>query len=450
MAQIGLHLKFEGLSGFLILLWKESSNPTAEVGRSASIAFPADQVYVINNVNPVTHIVEFWRSADGTSLSELLRTWSLQPSLIYAEVIEQFDYVVDRGEVHGTVGNGDYWADPANEDTQLIDERLKGFSKDEIRFEMRGGFKFRKDEYDLLPDGGISLLLGNAFGEPGNTYTVTVFKKIQLEQPNTGGGNEYTLRPIISSDFTAGSLDFDSSFYNKICPINFSGNVCKIVFPDFDLIANTKVKFILDGGNAKYCTLQFNTGDATTVEGQSKNVIYLTKGQMIEFTFLDNVCYVTDYNTLGRIRGDVVGGFFDKSSLGTHLKALESTGILNGNDLPGIYEYILSLDPSATVILSDWSLNKTKWGINTLTKDFRLPHLDNLHRRFITGSDSPGTYQTDQVGEYIDSAGNSEGGSDPINADTYSAGSFKMKNKKRNVGQETRVKSVKEIPLIVL
>jgi len=76
MARIGLNIYVAGYTGELLIVWKETvpGDPTPpETGRSDAFAFPYDAVYTINNISPVTHVVELWRSDDGVTLDELIK-----------------------------------------------------------------------------------------------------------------------------------------------------------------------------------------------------------------------------------------------------------------------------------------------------------------------------------------------------------------------------------------
>src|SRR6187455_3073949 len=136
MAQIGLNITITGLSGNLIIRWLKASSPLAEVGRNANpslLTFPYDDVYVIENLQPVVYKVQLWRSDDGIALDQLLTEWAQDASQSTQQTIQTYQYVVDRGWTNITQATGDaVWADPNDLDINLTDERLDGFTKDQM------------------------------------------------------------------------------------------------------------------------------------------------------------------------------------------------------------------------------------------------------------------------------------------------------------------------------
>lgn len=352
VANKALNISFAGYTGFLIIVWKEAiqNNPTPpETGRSDAIAFDVDQVFSIINCNPVVHIVEFWRSSDGVALDELIRSWSLDFGINSLPSIVQYDYVVDRGNTEGTLGEGDYWADPANEDDQIIDERLNGNSQDEIRFEQRGGIKYRNDEYELVTGGGVKLVNGTLFGDAGQTYTVTLFKQNEISSTSTTS-SDYTDVKFVTANAT-----LDNTFYRKTIIANKSGSgVLQIDFPDFLLITNTKMKFQTHQGNQDYLVLQFDEGNTLKYRGEDVNFIALGKGEEFEIGFKDNVPYVIQDGTNNKIVGKPI--FVEV--LGVNEYAFDGTQY-SGAAHPRIKKFVTeTLPPAQVKTFSDWSTSQ--------------------------------------------------------------------------------------------
>jgi hypothetical protein len=77
--------------------------------------------------------------------------------------IKRYQYQVDRGDSEGTPGDGEYWTDPEDGDTELVDERLDGATKDQLRVSEGGYGDKLHAEYNLRTGGGIILLSGKKF-----------------------------------------------------------------------------------------------------------------------------------------------------------------------------------------------------------------------------------------------------------------------------------------------
>lgn len=71
--------------------------------------------------------------------------------------IARYQYKVGRGESEGTLGDGRYWADPADGSDTLIDERLSSATKDQLQVHEAGYGNKLHSEYDLRTGGGIIL-----------------------------------------------------------------------------------------------------------------------------------------------------------------------------------------------------------------------------------------------------------------------------------------------------
>jgi hypothetical protein len=480
MAQIGVNISFAGYTGHLVIVWKEAiqNNPNPpETGRSAAIAFDVDEVYVISNINPVVHIVEFWRSSDGgTTLDELLRSWSIDASRTSNNpVVAQFDYVVGRGTTEGTIGEGDYWADPANNDTQIVDERLNGYAKSEIRFEQRGGIKYREDEYDLVAGGGVELLGGFTFGEDGQTYSVTIYKTIEGSTTTVTQSSDYNDVVLVTAND-----DFDNTFYKKLIVANKAGSgLLTITFPDLLLITNTKVKFQTHQGNQDFLVLQLDAGDTIKFLGQSVNKIVLGKGEEIEIMFKDNVGYVMHYEGDARRVGQRI--LDDVQRLNT----LKADGTeYNLADYPRVADYLNSLPVAQVKSYVDWASStnanyvvdqdgsvqyqktiyphKGFFAKDAVNGKFKVPDMRNMFVRALKALDSvdasdterttnkPGAYQIDAFRKHNHEAGglwNENHTGKFASGGNFNEGEFDVQEAG---GTETRGENIGLIPLIVV
>lgn len=485
MARIGLNINVSGYTGQLLIVWKEvvAGNPTPpETGRSAALAFPYDAVYSIDNINPVVHLVELWRSADGTALTELIKQWNIDASVYNAIRFVEYQYKVGRGyDNTSPVATGsEVWADPDNLDTELTDERLANATKEDLTVHMAGYGRLLHDEYELKSGGGITLNYGKTF-DSGVAWFISYYT---VEVANV---TVTTTTPFTDVEEVTASrdlyVDADDNLYNKLVVINSADPVVQISFPDLALIPNnTKLTFITHRGSQNYLKLQLDTGDSVYFNGQSKNVIYLAKGEEISLFVKSGVLYVLSYNGNAKIRGSVHADMDSSrhTDTGAFLPADEATGELDADDYPGLYEFIENLPSGLSVPLGtssgQWSFsqtlnagknneavtypNKSKYGINTVARTFRVPHLKNLSRRFVNTGENPGRYQHDYVGKfepitmtvpkgwsYTGSPNNNRfANGDPAHAENKDVTGVKIDTG----NSETTMKNFGETPLIVL
>lgn len=411
MAQIGLNITISGLSGFLIIRWKKASVPLAEVGRNANpstLTYPYDDVYTIPDLLPVVYIVELWRSDDGIALDQLIKDWSIDASQDSSTAtINTYQYVVDRGFTNVTEGTGpEVWADPSNLDVILVDERLNGFTKDQLIVHEAGFGNKLNSEYDLFAGGGIELLGGKTF-DSSVAWFITTTATSSAVLPDTSSGAMFD-----GVEEMAANHDFDADHRNKLIITNGAGTILTETFPDLALIPDaTHVTFNTHKGSQNYLVLQFDAGDTVRYMNQDVNIIYVPKCQIISLYFFAGVGYVITEPSNALRRGMVAPDYdaTRDADTGALIYADESTGVLNKADYPGLYEFVNQLSGTAVAVLGSalgqWSYdsgggvypNKRKWGINTGAETFRVPHLSGVVAKF---SSTPGVYEADQVGAH--------------------------------------------------
>ncbi len=471
MAQIGLNISISGLAGKLIIRWVKASSPLAESGRSIAYNFPVDLVYNIANIAPVVYIVQLWRSNDGVALDQLIKDWAIDASKETTTSITTYQYVVDRGWNNITQGTGtEVWADPSDEDAILLDERLDGFTQDQLIVHEAGYGNKINSEYSLYAGGGIELLDNKEFATTGRWF-ITVAKTTMVTLPVVNSA-KYEGVETLTADRDI-YTDPSVNLYNKLCIAGFAGTHGKITFQDFSLIPDgTHVTFQTHSGNQNYLTFQFNVGNTVKFCNRLLNTIHLARCEKIDLYFSGGICYVTDYDGGFTERGSVFIDYDQNrdADCGNLLFADESTGILNKVDYEGAYEFIAQLSGNSVCNLGSavgqWSyslsgvfVNKQKFGIDTGTQTFRVPHLSNITSKM--GS-NPGSYEAPQVGEIRQDITFKQGKSD----DNESGVSGEYLRKLGagggtnygttvmeflfNSGQENKVKSVIQKPYIVL
>lgn len=409
MAQIGLNITVTGLSGFLIIRWVRPTAPLAEVGRSDAFTFPYDDVYTIPDLQPVVYTVQLWRSDDGVALDQLIKDWSIDASKETRTSIVTYQYLTGRGETEGTIGEGDYWADPIANDDTLIDERLDGFTKDQLIVHEAGYGNRLNADYDLYAGGGIVLLNGKTFDDGVAWFITAALSEVVTTPSNQGGGAMFDDVEVIAEDIDF-YTDNDNNLYNKLVIVEGAASVLTVTFQDLTLIPdNTHVTFQTHGGSQNYLRLQFDSGDTVRFLNQLVNYINLARCEKISLYFKDGVCRVIDYDG-NAIRRGMIAQDYDATrhtDTGAFLYADEATGELDKDDYPALYEFVDQLSGDAVCALGvgvgQWSYdsgggvypNKRKYGIDTVAETFRVPHLEGVTAK---NASTPGVYQADSVG----------------------------------------------------
>lgn len=478
MAGSRLIYDFSAVTEDVIIVWykinSDGSISAAEGGRVVldnTTGFEKVGWRTITGLDPVFYQFRFYRSSDGTTLETPIPvSLSVDASIIDQPSAEIYSYVVGRGQS----GTDPDWEDPAHGDDELMDERLIGATIEDTKVESRGFGPYKGDEIEFTETGGFRFLGDIRFSNQ-DTFFITRYK-VGLQHDFTPSSSaDYTDIKLLQDDVD-NSIDYDSTFHRKVCISNFTGPVGTIVFPALALIPDHKVKFQTHQGNQNYLKLQFNTGEEVKFYGQNKNVIYLAKGEEIEIIFKDHVCYIIMYNGNANMRGMVIGSYRDRSLDGPYLLADEDTGELDRDDYPALYEFVQSLPAGAAVTMAEWETDKTKWAIDTSAFTFRVPHLANMHRRFrIDSSEVPGTYAPDAVSQHyhedghettgagstfrkgathsIEAAQGAGAGNTTISAKSSTNGVISKADDATfgtDSASENRVKTFKEIPLIVL
>lgn len=472
MARIGLNITITGLTGFLIIRWVKASAPLAEVGRSAAFPFDYDDVYNITDLQPVVYIVQLWRSDDGVALDQLIKDWAIDASVYNEATISTTQYKVDRGWNNtAPVATGpEVWADPVDTDTELTDERLDGATKDELIVHEAGYGNLLDAEYELKPGGGIILQGGRTFNADTPWFITRSQIVANIVTTPAGTNTPFEGVSVLTADRDFYISDTDN-LYNRLVIANWPGSVGVVTFPDLSLIPDgVHVTFNTHQGSQNYLRLQFDAGDTVKYLGQDVNVIDVAKGQKISLYFNAGVAYVTDEPANALKRGMIVADYDGgrAAATGAYIAADEATGELLEADYPGLYAWTAAL-PAGTVPLGtsagQWSYdsgggvypNKRFYGIQTTgTLKMRVPHLIGVSAKF-GASAAAGEYEADNVGSFSGEISMPKG-----HSYTGAPNQARMGNGANNPVdfaipfeyvsdiEETRVKSVIQIPYVVL
>jgi hypothetical protein len=485
MARIGLNITVTGFTGKLIIRWVAASNTLAEVGRSDAFDLPYSAVYTINDLAPVVYVVELWRSDDGVALDQLIKDWNIDASMFNTVQSITYQYLTDRGS-SGTDPN---WADPEAGDTELLDERLAGYTKDQMYVVEAGFGPKRDDEYDLIDGGGIELLGGKQFDALAGWF-ITVHRTLtQTIPPSSSNNNQFSDVETITADRDF-YVDTTDNLYNKLCICNKSGSQLNIVFPAFSSIPNyTRVTFNTHSGTQRYVKLQFNVGDTVKWMGQTRNYIYIRKGAEISLFFFDGACYITGTDYAAHRVGMIIWG------RKTELNTIPCDGTqYNQSDYEGLMVDFIDQLPMGHVVADGTSAGQ--WGqsesityienedstvqesktvypnkglfarTDTGTPTFRVPDHRNMAIRALKNLDgtvdterrkqgvslqAPGSYQVDAFKDHAHKIGglwNESGGGQPAGGSTFNETPNYLV--KQSGGSETRGENHGFIPLLCI
>jgi hypothetical protein len=306
--QLGIVTDFSSIAQDVIVVWYESSNSTAEVGRILKpAAHAAGDVVTVTGLGTTIYTFKFYETSDGTTFGTLLSSWSIQVKS-NEQTVTPYHYVVGRGD------SGAEWADPAIDGNQINDTRLA----DAVDLMVFSSVGFRQPwEYTLLPGGGIQLLPGDVFVESEKWTIVSVRK---TESASSSGGSGGSTPPPSTSGINLVSADgsFGSGYYAKKNVAGFSGAIGSTSFPAFSTIPNgTRAKFSTFSGSQRYWKLAFSSGDSISVNGKVYNAFYLGKDEWIELEWADGVCYAEYSGRLHQVGNFILAN--NKSMVGTAL-----------------------------------------------------------------------------------------------------------------------------------
>jgi hypothetical protein len=185
MANIDLSVGQINITGNLIVRARKVSTPLVEEAREVySAPLPSSFNAIIpatGDIDPTAYYVDFYESADGTTLDLLLAQFVVQAT---NEIVTQEVRFYDVG------GSGDN--DPAPDQPILSDPYLDGKTVTQVFRDGIGrplvdpGYSYK--EYDLYTGGGIELLNGQmfSFGEK-----VAIVISYLTDQQTTSGANMY-------------------------------------------------------------------------------------------------------------------------------------------------------------------------------------------------------------------------------------------------------------------
>lgn len=278
---------FTGETGYIIAVLVKSTAPLTEIERVVYPAPHSQQTYLFENLQPVWHLIRFWRSSDGVALDEEVLTLAgnARSGAIYS--VSRYEYVVDRGESDPGV-----WADPVVNDIGIRDTRLLNGV---YWVEERGTGSLLTDEIvDRSDEGG-----GFDFTEPlkvmnsGGVYIVTVIERQDIFGDSDSGSFMGEGVFILDED-----QDYSNNLHSgKILIADFLTTVGTLTIPNLLLVPDGEFTLQTHGGLQRNVVIQLDVGDTVNFRKQAVNKIVLGEGEQIKIMFLDNVMYVLEFTT---------------------------------------------------------------------------------------------------------------------------------------------------------
>lgn len=260
-----------------------------------------EESMVLTEIDPVMYLVTAYRSVDGTTLNQQLLQLAVDASTNAQYPITIYEYVVNRGSGDATPGSA--WQDPSSGTNELRDERLLNKS---YRVVERGTSLLLLSEYTDRSDvgGGFDFTTVDKNFEDGGVYFVIVNNPATATTGGgtTSGSSDYNDIVEVSANDTFNS----ATMANKILVSTYAGanKILLMAMPNLALVPDCKFRMQANGGTQRYFALQLDAGDTVPAYGDDLNVIYIGKGELVEFLVKSNVLYIisplTGYERLGR------------------------------------------------------------------------------------------------------------------------------------------------------
>lgn len=418
---------FTGQTDYIIMRWYKSTAPLTELGRVVYPAPHVEESYVIENLQPVWHLVEFWRSVDGVALDELLLTLAGNARIGAVYPISRYEYVVGRGyNQDSPVATDGVWSDPVQDDTGIRDTRLLNSF---YWVEERGtGSLLTAEIVDRSDEGGgFDFTEGSKVMEEGAVYIVTAITRIEVFGSSGSGVTDTSEAGVFimteSQDYNFAQMN------NKLIVVDASDVVVTLTFGNLLTLQNGGFRMQTHQGLQRNVILQLDAGDTVWFKNQQRNKIILGRGEKIKIIIFDNVIYVEDdktgYDDFGkRIWADFI---------------LENTLPCDGTLLahanyPRVQELLNELPVGAVVSETTWNTLVVEDGVNTYPNkgkwmsegaDFRPPDLRDMAIKamptLVAGTPA-GSYSHQKLLEHNHWVGSNQDGGSPYMSEGHLTG----------------------------
>jgi hypothetical protein len=369
---------FTGETQYVIAQWVKSTAPLTEIGRHVYAAPHSEQSLLIEDLQPVWHLVRFWRSSDGVALDQEILTLAGNARSGAVYPITRYEYIVGRGGG----GTDPTWNDPAPDETQLMDERLAGKF---FWIEERGTGSLLSSEINVLSEGGFEFVDEFKVFNDGAVYIATVVERVDITEGDTPVDSDTI---IVETD-----IDYDHTIHNgKTLVIQGSADVLTISIPNLTLVADSSFRVVTHEGTQRNCVIQFDTGDTIIISQNPENSVIMGVAEEVVIEFIDNVPYITNgfnYDHIGRVIHE-----WSTADLPNKLKLSGQT-----IDLTNYPRVVWLLENRITPIsTAAWDLltttSKGYWG--RTGNNVRVPLLVD----FVRAGTTPGAYQVDTIGPH--------------------------------------------------
>lgn len=386
MGTLRVTLGIVGITDHLKFVMREVSAPLATV-YSQLFAPPHNtvRIFIVPDLNPVNHYVDWYRSnADGDEL-ELLHTTEVDVALQEEMAFTPLEFLV------GGINTGAPNYDPAADQDEYNNPDLVG-----LQYQVfRPGYGPLSWDNDIeeLPGGGFKLLNGQIFGE-GERYTLFIFKKTTFNGAGSGS------KPLIT-DFVeiTGNVTFDSSHYAKMLEANASVNLTVDIPSIASIPEGATFGINTHNGTQKYVTVQLSSGAYCLVGGVQRNAIYIGRDEEVLFfkkgTTLKVISWQGDFRRVGE---------FVKGSGIAPINSLATTGgWYLKTSYPRLFNWFINALPigelgTGTDDVTPSDANKTKWIIGA-TK-FWVPDSRDYFERVAPVGVNAGVNAPGQVGNH--------------------------------------------------
>lgn len=403
MATLNLTIGQVGITQKLLVILYEVSLPTVEVRRLVfDPPHPTARNFVVNDLNPVTHYIEYRESSDGVALGNLFGKFTVK---VTSDVViaETLFYRVDGVGTH----------DPIAGATQIIDPYLDGKNITQV---FREGFRSLispgnvGNEYDLVPGGGVQFL-GGLTCSSGEVFTIGL-SYTAATAPTLATGMYNGIVTL------TGNTTIGATHYNKRirCESSASARMVVTLSPLSSTPDGTLLYFNSNAGNQLQTKILCSGADVIRYNGINVQELSFSKGEYIVIekrgAFWDEV---------QSHHGVMMVGERVAATFAGHSNTLPEDGrLLDGDDYPRIWFWIKNIIPASHYI-SDSNVTSISYArpfyapgmfiVHPTLKKFRLPDTRNLSERGMKyfdgsvdvdrpGSSAPGVYQAEMVGQH--------------------------------------------------
>lgn len=382
MGNLKLRFNIQGETNYVIVRWFKNSSPLTQATGLVDgvlvdqVVYPAphsEESLLIDELDPVMHLVRWYRSIDGVNPDLELIKLSGDAGSRSEYSVTRFEYVVDRGytnEVPVNTGT-QVWSDPVSNTIELRDERLANGKYEVV--EQGTGPLLESYYVDRTDDGGgFDWTVPDKVFQEGGVYFVYLHNRIDNVDGSGSGSGSGTGSSTGNIILIEDDEDFTGAMMGKTLVASYSDFMKTLTIPNLLLVADGYVDIIthsLKEATQQYLKVQFDAGDTVDMLGDEYNIIYLGQGEDMRLQFKNNICYMLKvpkgYERLGqRIYGDVV----EKNTvlrIGTQFTQPNQPRLMQWIDMKGVPT--VSEATWATLVLSDGvneQINRGKFARN--------------------------------------------------------------------------------------